>query len=58
MFLLVLYNPVLWSASSYVPNKKDDLFVKVIQRTVLMIGRKAEPSGDVPAGNIVGLGID
>ncbi|EIW86922.1 P-loop containing nucleoside triphosphate hydrolase protein [Coniophora puteana RWD-64-598 SS2] len=44
---------------NYVPGKKDDLFVKSIQRTVLMMGRYIEPIEDCPAGNIVGLvGID
>ncbi|KAK7757724.1 translation elongation factor 2 [Diatrype stigma] len=44
---------------NYVPGKKDDLFVKTIQRTVLMMGGKVEPIDDMPAGNIVGLvGID
>jgi elongation factor 2 len=44
---------------NYVPGKKDDLFVKSIQRTVLMMGRYVEPIEDCPAGNIVGLvGID
>lgn len=44
---------------NYVPGKKDDLFVKAIQRTVLMMGRFVEPIDDVPAGNIVGLvGVD
>ena len=44
---------------NYVPGKKDDLFVKSIQRTVLMMGRTVEPIEDCPAGNIVGLvGID
>ena len=44
---------------NYVPGKKDDLFVKAIQRTVLMMGRTVEPIDDMPAGNIVGLvGID
>lgn len=39
--------------------KKDDLFVKNIQRTVLMMGRYTEPIDDVPAGNVVGLvGVD
>jgi elongation factor 2 len=43
----------------YIPGKKDDLFVKSIQRTVLMMGRSVEPIEDCPAGNIVGLvGID
>ncbi|KAH7275580.1 translation elongation factor 2 [Fusarium solani] len=44
---------------NYVPGKKDDLFIKAIQRTVLMMGGKVEPIDDMPAGNIVGLvGID
>jgi len=44
---------------NYVPGKKEDLFVKSIQRTVLMMGRYVEPIEDCPAGNIVGLvGID
>ncbi|KAJ7606857.1 P-loop containing nucleoside triphosphate hydrolase protein [Roridomyces roridus] len=44
---------------NYIPGKKDDLFVKSIQRTVLMMGRYIEPLEDCPAGNIVGLvGID
>ena len=44
---------------NYVPGKKEDLFVKAIQRTILMMGRFIEPIDDVPAGNIVGLvGVD
>lgn len=44
---------------NYTPGKKDDLFIKAIQRTVLMMGGKVEPIDDMPAGNIVGLvGID
>ncbi|KAF8140470.1 P-loop containing nucleoside triphosphate hydrolase protein [Boletus edulis] len=44
---------------NYVPGKKDDLFVKSVQRTVLMMGRYIEPIEDCPAGNIIGLvGID
>ncbi|CAI7564477.1 Translation elongation factor EF-2 subunit [Penicillium manginii] len=44
---------------NYVPGKKEDLFIKAIQRTVLMMGRIVEPIEDVPAGNIVGLvGVD
>ena len=39
--------------------KKEDLFNKSIQRTVLMMGRTVEAIEDVPCGNIVGLvGID
>ncbi|KAK9463090.1 P-loop containing nucleoside triphosphate hydrolase protein [Lipomyces oligophaga] len=44
---------------NYTPGKKDDLFIKAIQRTVLMMGRFVEPIDDCPAGNIVGLvGVD
>ncbi|KAI9352497.1 eukaryotic translation elongation factor 2 [Zopfochytrium polystomum] len=44
---------------NYVPGKKDDLLVKNVQRTVLMMGGKAEAIEDCPCGNIVGLvGID
>ena len=38
---------------------QDDLFVKNIQRTVLMMGGKTEAVDDVPCGNVVGLvGVD
>ncbi|GAA96168.1 hypothetical protein E5Q_02829 [Mixia osmundae IAM 14324] len=44
---------------NYVPGKKEDLSIKSIQRTVLMMGRYVEPIEDCPAGNIVGLvGVD
>jgi len=44
---------------NYIPGKKDDLFVKSIQRTILMMGRYIEPIEDCPAGNILGLvGVD
>jgi elongation factor 2 len=44
---------------NYIPGKKDDLFVKAIERTILMMGRYIEPIDDVPAGNICGLvGVD
>lgn len=44
---------------NYTPGKKEDLFIKAIQRTVLMMGGKVDPIDDVPAGNILGLvGID
>lgn len=44
---------------NYIPGKKDDLFCKSIQRTVLMMGRNVEPIEDCPAGNIIGLvGVD
>ncbi|KAF9143822.1 Elongation factor 2 [Mortierella sp. GBA39] len=44
---------------NYIPGSKTDLFVKSVQRIVLMMGRGVEPIEDCPAGNIVGLvGID
>jgi len=44
---------------NYVPGKKDDLFVKNIQRTVIMMGRYTEPVDDCPCGNTIALvGID
>ncbi|OII77032.1 elongation factor 2 [Cryptosporidium andersoni] len=43
----------------YTPGSKEDLNIKNIQRTVLMMGRYVEQIPDVPAGNTVGLvGID
>lgn len=44
---------------NYIAGKKDDLFVKNIQRTVMMMGRYVEPIEDCPCGNTVALvGID
>merc|ERR1711977_166965 len=44
---------------NYTPGKKEDLFIKSVQRTVLMMGGKVDPIEDCPAGNIVGLvGVD
>lgn len=44
---------------NYVPGKKEDLYEKNIQRTILMMGRYTEPIEDVPCGNICGLvGVD
>jgi elongation factor 2 len=44
---------------NFVPGSKTDLFVKQIQRTILMMGRYVEAIEDVPCGNIVGLvGVD
>jgi len=44
---------------NYEPGKKDDLYLKNIQRTILMMGRYTEPIEDVPCGNICGLvGVD
>ena len=39
--------------------KKRDLYVKKIQRTLLMMGRYVEQLADCPCGNMVGLvGVD
>ena len=44
---------------NYVPGKKTDLWVKNIQRTVIMMGRYTEQVADVPAGNTCALvGVD
>ncbi|CAO2595286.1 Elongation factor 2 [Lemmus lemmus] len=44
---------------NYTPGKKEDLYLKPIQRTILMMGRYVEPIEDVPCRNIVGLvGVD
>jgi len=44
---------------NFVPGKKEDLYEKNIQRTILMMGGKVEAIEDVPAGNICGLvGVD
>jgi elongation factor 2 len=44
---------------NYVPGQKTDLFIKNVQRTVLMMGRNVQAIEDVPCGNTVGLvGID
>jgi len=44
---------------NYTPGKKEDLYIKNIQRTILMMGRYIEPIEDVPCGNICGLvGVD
>merc|ERR1712194_955240 len=43
----------------YKPGGKEDLNIKNIQRTVLMMGRSVEQIADVPCGNTVGLvGVD
>jgi len=44
---------------NFVFGKKDDLNIKSIQRTILMMGRSVEPIASVPCGNICGLvGVD
>jgi elongation factor 2 len=43
----------------FVHGKKKDLFIKKVQRTLLMMGRYVEQISDCPAGNVCGLvGID
>merc|ERR1712007_360207 len=41
--------------SHYKPGSKEDLNIKNIQRTVLMMGRSQDAIQDVPCGNTVGL---
>jgi len=44
---------------NYEHGKKDDLFIKNIQRLVIMMGRKTEPVDSVPCGNTCAIvGID
>jgi len=44
---------------NFTPGKKEDLYEKSIQRTILMMGRYTEAIEDVPCGNICGLvGVD
>merc|ERR1711907_356219 len=44
---------------NYLPGKKDDLFQKSIQRTLIMMGGRTEAVDDIPCGNTVGIvGID
>lgn len=44
---------------NYLPGHKADLYLKTIQRTILMMGRYIEPIEDVPCGNVCGLvGVD
>jgi elongation factor 2 len=44
---------------NYKAGKKEDLFEKSIQRTVVMMGKTVEQIADVPCGNTVGLvGVD
>ncbi|KAG0053422.1 Elongation factor 2, partial [Gryganskiella cystojenkinii] len=44
---------------AYEPGRKSDLFIKPIQRIVIMLGQNVVPVPDCSAGNIVGLvGID
>jgi elongation factor 2 len=44
---------------NYVPGKKTELWIKNIQRTVIMMGRYTEQVADVPVGNICALvGVD
>ena len=43
----------------YVPGKKTGLYLKSVQRTVIMMGRYVEQVQDIPAGNTCGLvGVD
>lgn len=37
---------------NYTPGKKEDLYEKAIQRTILMMGRYTEAIEDVPSGKV------
>jgi len=44
---------------NYAPGKKTELWVKNVQRTIIMMGRTVEHVPDIPAGNTCGLvGVD
>jgi len=44
---------------NYVPGKKTELWIKNIQRTVIMMGKYTEQVADIPAGNTCALvGVD
>lgn len=44
---------------NYPPGKKEDLYLKPMQRTILMMNHYVEPMEDMPCGNIEGLvGVD
>lgn len=44
---------------NYTPGKEEDLHLKPIQRTILMMGRSVAPMEAVPWGNLMGLvGVD
>ncbi|CAH2276524.1 Elongation factor Tu GTP binding domain family [Pelobates cultripes] len=44
---------------NYTQGKREDLYLKPIQRAIPMMGRYVEPIEDIPCGNIVGLvGVD
>merc|ERR1711976_1112149 len=50
---------MLYEGPNFTPGKKEDLYEKSIQRTILMMGRYIEAIEDVPCGNICGLvGVD
>lgn len=44
---------------NYIPGKKSELWIKNVQRTVIMMGKYTEQVADVPAGNTCALvGVD
>merc|ERR1712091_803088 len=44
---------------NYLPGKKEDLYVKNIQRTLIMMAGRTEAVDDIPCGNTVGIvGVD
>merc|ERR1711998_179067 len=52
-------NKIRIMGPNYIPGKKEDLYIKSIQRVMLMMAGKTEAVDDVPCGNTVGVvGID
>lgn len=43
---------------NFVPGKKEDLYEKAIQRTILMMGRYVEAIEDVPSGELLSVPHD
>jgi translation elongation factor EF-G len=44
---------------NFIHGRKEDLFIKTIQRVVIFMGRKFEPIDDCPCGNTICLvGVD
>lgn len=48
---------VIIMGANYKPGKKDELYEKNINTTILMIGRNAESIPNAPCGNTVALAV-
>jgi elongation factor 2 len=52
-------NKIRIMGPNYIPGKKEDLYIKSIQRVVIFMGRRQDPVESVPCGNTCGMvGID